>query len=128
MGLLDQHVSQLKSEEIVLGVSAPWYGKDKQAGMESTGIEILARPGGDWTGFRGVLQKVKDARIGEAMKGKQFPARCFVTYERQPGTMKSTYEGQASVKEVELLVVVGIEYICPLDVIELKIPPEKKAA
>ncbi|KAF0162998.1 MAG: hypothetical protein FD157_3516 [Rhodocyclaceae bacterium] len=122
MGLLDRHVSVLKSEEFVLGMSAGWKGEDKQAGMESTKICIVATPSAkNWTGFTSVDQKIADASVGASMVGKVFPARCLVSYKRVTSTVKSTFDGRESSKDIEQLLVVGIEYIAPVDLVDIKV-------
>lgn len=129
MGLLDRHVGVLKSEEIVLGMSAGWKGEDKQAGMESTKICIVSTPSSkSWIGYTSIDQKISDASVGASMVGKVFPARCFVTYKRVSATVKSTFDGRETSKDIEQLVVTGIEYIAAVDFVDVKIRPEAKAA
>ena len=129
MGLLDRHVSVLKSEEFVLGMSGGWKGEGEQAGMESTKICIVATPASKtWIGFTSVDQKIADAGVGVAMLGKLFPARCLVSYKRVTSTVKSTFDGRETSKDIEQLLVVGIEYMSPVDLVDIKIQSEKKAA
>ncbi len=120
--LLSRHVSQLKSEEVVLGCSRGWKGEKEQEGMESTKLCIVAQPSQkNYNGYSGIDQKIADASVGKSMEGKQFPARCLVSYERQVGVQKSTFNGRETSKDVELLVVVGIEYLCPVDLVDVKV-------
>ena len=126
MGLLDRHVSVLKSEEFVLGMSGGWKGEGDQAGMESTKICIVSTPASkSWIGFTSVDQKIADASVGAAMAGKQFPARCLVSYKRVTSVVKSSYEGRETSKDIEQLVVVGVEYLAGVDLVDIVV---KKAA
>jgi len=131
MGLLDRHVDVLKSEEFVLGMSSGWKGEagSKQEGMESTKICIVSKPSAkNWVGFTSIDQKIADAGVGAAMLGKIFPARCLVSYKRVTSTVKSSFDGRESSKDIEQLVVVGIEYLAAVDLVDIKIKPEVKAA
>ncbi len=126
MSLLSRHVAELKSEEFVLGVSAGWRsdGKDEKfKDLESTKIMIVSAPQSKtWNGFTAIEQSVGDASVGEAMKGKLFPARCFITYRRVTQTEKKVVGTNAVVKDIEKLVVVAIEYIAQVDLVDVKIP------
>jgi hypothetical protein len=124
MGLLNKHVSELKSEELVLGTSGGWHGEvgSKNEGKQSTKIIIVSQSGKkDWNGFTAIEHGLTDASIGEGMKGKQFPARCVLTYRRLTVIDKKTYEGKTIESDVEKLVVIGVEYVCPVDFIDLKV-------
>lgn len=131
MGLLDKHVSVLKSEELVLGCSGGWRGEagTKQADMESTKLVIVSESANKtWIGYTTVEQSLADASVGESMAGKQFPARCYVSYKRVAAVEKKVFEGRETSKDVEKLVVVGIEYLCPVDLVDVVIKQDKKAA
>lgn len=131
MSLLSRHVSELKSEEFVLGVSTGFKGDagSKFEGIESTKLAIVAAPASkNWTGFTAVDQTVADASVGLSMVGKQFPARCLVTYRRQTAVEKKVVDGREISKDVEKLVVVGIEYLSPVDLVDVKVSESKKAA
>jgi len=130
MSLLSRHVSELKSEEFVLGLSQGWRSEpDAKVKAESTKLVIVAAPSSQkWTGFTAVEQSIADASVGESMVGKQFPARCLVTYRRQTAVEKKTYDGREISKDVEKLVVVGIEYLSAVDLVDVKVPDSRKAA
>jgi hypothetical protein len=122
MSLLSRHVSQLKSEEFVLGVSTGFKGDagSKFDGIQSTKMEIVADPNSkNWTGFKGIEQTISDASVGASMVGKLFPARCLVTYRRVMATEKKQIEGNTINKDLEKLVVIGIEYICQVDLVDI---------
>ena len=124
MSLLSRHVSEIKSEEFVLGVSTGFRGAkgDKLEGIESTKLCIVAAPASkNWTGFTSIDQKISEAAVGEAMAGKQFPARCLLTYRRVTASESKSFDGRAVTQDVEKLVVVGIEYICPVDLVDIKV-------
>lgn len=128
MSLLSRHVSQLKSEEFVLGCSAGFKGEagTKFADIESTKICIVASPASkEYTGFTAIDQQIGDASVGASMRGKAFPARCLVTYERRTGVEKKSFEGRETTKDVEKLVVVGIEYLCQVDLVDVKVKPQQ---
>jgi len=130
MGLLDKHVSVLKSEELVLGCSGGWKGEagTKQADLESTKLVIVSESANKtWIGYTTVEQSIADASVGSAMAGKQFPARCYVSYKRVAAVEKKTYEGRETSRDVEKLVVVGLEYLCAVDLVDIVIK-DKKAA
>lgn len=130
MGLLDRHVSVLKSEELVLGCSGGWKGEagTKQADMESTKLVIVSESANKtWIGYTTVEQSIADASVGAAMSGKQFPARCYVSYKRVSAVEKKIFDGRETSRDVEKLVVVGLEYICGVDLVDIVIK-EKKAA
>lgn len=95
MSLLSRHVSELKSEEFVLGVSTGFKGEagSRFEGLESTKLVIVAAPSSkNWTGFTAVEQSIGDASGWVvAMIGKQFPARCLVTYRRQTAVEKRSW-------------------------------------
>jgi len=121
----------LKSEEFVLGSSSGFVGeKDtKFAGIESTKICIVAPSGKrGWNGFTSVEHSIGNAKVGEAMVGKQFPARCLVSYQRVTAESKTMFEGRETTRDVEKLVVVGIEYLSPVDLVDVKVQSEKKVA
>ncbi len=123
MSLLARHVAQLKSEELVLGCSSGFKGEagTKFADIESTKICIVGAPSSKgYNGYTGIDQKIADASVGKAMEGKAFPARCLVTYERRTAVQKSSFEGRETQKDVELLVVVGIEYLSQVDFADVK--------
>ena len=64
MSLLSRHVSELKSEEFVLGVSTGFKGEagSRFEGLESTKLVIVAAPSSkNWTGFTAVEQSIGDA-------------------------------------------------------------------
>lgn len=134
MGLLDRHVSSLRSEEFVLGCSLGFKGEagSKFADIESTKIEIVSKPATkNWTGYKAVEQKVADESVGKAMAGKVFPARCLVTYERRSSTQSKTIDGKTVTSDIEVLVVTSMEYITPVDLVDVKVanqPEMKKAA
>lgn len=122
MSLLNRHVSVLKSEEVVLGLSTGFSGETgtKFEGIQSTKLEIVAEPGSkNWTGFKAIEQTIGDASVGASMVGKLFPARCLLTYRRAMSTEKKQIEGNTITKDVEKLVVVGLEYICQLDLVDV---------
>lgn len=124
MSLLSRHVSQLKSEEVVLGVSHGFKGEEgtRMANIESTKLAIISAPSSkNWTGFVAIDQTIADESVGKAMQGKQFPARCLLTYQRVTATESKTYDGKTITKDVEKLVVVGIEYITPVDLVDIKV-------
>jgi hypothetical protein len=124
MGLLNKHVSELKSEELVLGTSGGWHGEagSLNEGKQSTKIVIVAQSGKkDWNGFTAIEHGLKTASVGEAMKGKQFPARCVLTYARLTVIDKKTFEGKTIESDVEKLVVTAVDYVCPVDFIDLKV-------
>lgn len=124
MSLLSRHVSELKSEEFVLGLSTGFKGEEKTKfeGIESTKIVIVSIPATKkWTGFTAIEQSIADSSVGAAMVGKEFPARCFVTYRRVAAVEKKAVEGQLVSKDVEKLVVVGIEYISQVDLVDVKV-------
>lgn len=124
MSLLSRHVSELRSEEFVLGVSTGFKGEDgsRFAGIESTKIMIVASPASkNWTGFTAIEQSVSDSSVGESMKGKAFPARCMVTYRRVSATEKKVVDGNAVSKDLEKLVVVAIEHLCQVDLVDVKL-------
>ncbi len=130
MGLLSRHVSELKSEEFVLGVSHGFAGEagSKLEGIESTKLSVVAVPSSkNWTGFVAIDQTIADVKVGQALKALQFPARCLVTYRRVTGVEKKSYEGREVSKDVEKLVVVGVEYLSPVDLVDVKVS-DKKAA
>ncbi len=125
MSLLSRHVSELKSEEFVLGASAGFKGEagSRFEGLESTKLVIVAAPSSkNWTGFTAVEQTIGDAGVGAAMVGRQFPARCLVTYRRQTAVERKVIDGREISKDVEKLVVVGIEYLSPMDLVDVKVP------
>jgi|UPI0008304898 hypothetical protein len=131
MSLLSRHVSELKSEEFVLGVSTGFKGEagSRFEGLESTKLVIVAAPSSkNWTGFTAVEQSIGDASVGAAMIGKQFPARCLVTYRRQTAVEKKIVEGREISKDVEKLIVVGIEYLSAVDLVDVKVPESRKVA
>jgi hypothetical protein len=122
MSLLSRHVSELKSEEIVLGVSTGFKGDagSKFEGIESTKMEIIAKPAGkNWSGFKAIEQTIADASVGASMANKQFPARCLVTYRRVMATEKKQIEGNTVTKDVEKLVVIAIEHLAQVDLIDV---------
>ena len=124
MSLLSRHVSELKSEEFVLGVSTGFKGEDgsRFAGIESTKIAIVSTPASkNWTGFTAIEQSVSDSSVGESMKGKAFPARCMVTYRRVSSTEKKVVDGNAISKDLEKLVVVAIEHLAQVDLVDVKV-------
>jgi len=124
MSLLSRHVSELKSEEFVLGVSTGFAGEKgtRMEGIESTKICIVAAPSSkNWTGFTAIDQKIADAEVGKSMVGKAFPARCFITYRRVTASEKKVIEGREVASDVEKLVVTGIEYICQVDLVDVKV-------
>jgi len=130
MSLLSRHVSELKSEEFVLGLSTGFKGEANTAfeGIESTKIVIVSTPASkNWTGFTAIEQSIADSSVGAAMVGKAFPARCIVTYRRVAATEKKEVRGQLVTKDVEKLVVVGIEYVSQVDLVDVKVP-EKRVA
>lgn len=131
MGLLDKHVSVLKSEELVLGCSGGWKGEagSKQEGMESTKLVIVSESASKtWIGYTTVEQSMADASVGESMVGKRFPARCYVSYKRVAAVEKKIFDGRETSKDVEKLIVVGLEYLCEVDLVDIVIKQEKKAA
>ncbi|NTV93909.1 MAG: hypothetical protein HGA75_00635 [Thiobacillus sp.] len=132
MSLLSRHIAVLQSEEFVLGVSTGFRGDadSRFAGIESTKIVIVAAPASkNWIGYTTVEQSVADASVGESMVDKQFPARCRVTYKRVTASETKTYEGKSLTKDVEKLVVTGIEYLSPVDIVDCKVAPaDRKAA
>jgi hypothetical protein len=129
MGLLSRHVSELKSEEFVLGCSVGWVGEKRTDAsgkeldaLQSTKIEIVSQKASkNWTGYTGIMQSVADASVGASMVGRAFPARCIVTYRRVAATEKKTMEGSTIEKDVEKLLVVAMEYICQVDLVDVKI-------
>lgn len=124
MGLLDRHVSILKSEEYVLGASHGFRGESdsKFSGIESTKLSIVASPASkNWSGYTSVDQKMADASIGESLKDRQFPAKCLISYKRVTSSQNQVVDGRAVVKDVEMLVVVNVEYICPVDFQDAKL-------
>lgn len=124
MSLLSRHVSELKSEEFVLGLSTGFKGEanTKFEGIESTKIVIVSIPATkNWTGFTAIEQSIADSSVGASMVGKSFPARCYVTYRRVAAVEKKAVEGQLVSKDVEKLVVVGIEYITQVDLVDVKV-------
>jgi hypothetical protein len=124
MSLLSRHVSELKSEEFVLGVSHGFKGEEgsRMAEVESTKLSIVAAPASkNWTGFTSIDQSIADESVGKAMIGKQFPARCLVTYRRVTASETKSYDGKAISKDVEKLLVVGIEYLSPVDIVDVKV-------
>ena len=130
MSLLSRHVSELKSEEFVLGVSTGFKGDagTRFEGIESTKIVIVSSPASKhWTGFTAIEQAVADSSVGAAMVGKAFPARCLVTYRRVAAVEKKQQGEQLVTKDVEKLVVVGIEYVAQVDLVDVKVT-DKKAA
>jgi hypothetical protein len=128
MGLLSRHVSELKSEEFVLGVSSGYRSTEENEksplfGLESTKLQIVSSSANKkWIGFVAIDQSIGDASVGEAMQGKQFPARCLVTYRRVSSTEKKVFEGKTIEKDIEKLVVTGIEYISQVDLVDVKLP------
>jgi hypothetical protein len=128
MGLLSRHVAELKSEEFVLGVSSGYVSDEKNEksplfGLESTKLQIVSSSANKkWIGYVAIDQSIADATVGQSMNGKLFPARCLVTYRRVSSTEKKTFEGQTIQKDIEKLVVTGIEYICQVDLVDVKIP------
>lgn len=128
MGLLDRHISSIKSEEFVLGVSTGFKGEagTKFADIESTKMEIVSRPvSKNWTGFQATEKKLADASVGASMVGRQFPARCLVTFERRSDKKTTVNDGRSTTTDIEILVATGIEYICAVDLVDVK---EKKVA
>lgn len=124
MSLLSRHVSELKSEEFVLGVSHGFKGEQgtKMADIESTKLAIVSAPASkNWTGFTAIEQTIADESVGKSMVSKQFPARCLLTYRRVTASETKTYDGKPITKDVEKLVVVAIEYLCPVDLVDLKV-------
>ncbi|GAB2895645.1 hypothetical protein GCM10027046_26140 [Uliginosibacterium flavum] len=124
MSLLSRHVSELKSEEFVLGVSTGFTGEKggRMEGIESTKITIVSTPASkNWTGYTAIDQKIADASVGESMKDKLFPARCFITYRRVTAVEKKVMDGREVSNDVEKLVVVAIEYICQVDLVDVKV-------
>jgi hypothetical protein len=124
MGLLSRHVAELKSEEFVLGVSTGFTGDpdSKFKGIESTKIQIVSSPSSkNWTGYVAIDQTIADAKVGASMVGRLFPARCIVTYKRVAATEKKVVEGSTVTKDVEKLVVTGIEYLAQVDLVDVKI-------
>lgn len=124
MSLLSRHVSELKSEEFVLGVSHGFKGEQgtKMADVESTKLAIVSAPASkNWTGFTAIEQSIADESVGKAMVGKQFPARCLLTYRRVTASESKTYDGKTITKDVEKLVVTAIEYVCPVDLVDIKV-------
>lgn len=131
MSLLDQHVSELRSNEIVLGCTAGWRGEagTKMEGMESTTIAMIARPDKKaWRGFNSVEHKVGSAEVGEYLQDKAFPAKCLVTYRRASSTEKKVVNGVETTKDVEKLVVTAIEWLCKVDLVEAKAPANESKA
>lgn len=125
MSLLSRHVSQLTSEEFVLGVSTGFKGEagTRFDGIESTKIVIVSTPASkNWTGYTAIEQAVADSSVGAAMAGKAFPARCNVTYRRVAAVEKKQMGDQVVAKDVEKLVVVGIEYVSQVDLVDVKVP------
>ncbi|MCS0582041.1 hypothetical protein NX784_10605 [Massilia pinisoli] len=124
MSLLSRHVSELKSEEFVLGVSTGFKGEkgSKMEGIESTKIMIVSTPASkNWTGYTAIEQAVSNASIGESMTGRTFPARCMVTYRRVSAVENKTIENKTVSKDVEKLVVVGLEYLSAVDLVDVKV-------
>ncbi len=124
MSLLSRHVSELKSEEFVLGVSGGFVGEagTKFANLESTKLVIVAASASkNWTGFTAIEQSIADASVGASMKERSFPARCMVTYRRVTATEKKQVEGKEISKDVEKLVVTGIEYLSQVDLVDVKV-------
>ncbi len=124
MSLLSRHVSQLKSEEFVLGSSLGFKGEagSRFAGIESTKLVIVAAPASkNWVGFTAVEKKIGSAEVGESMKGRAFPARCLVTYERKVTTENKVVENRAVSRDVEELVAIALEYICQVDLVDVKL-------
>ena len=125
MSLLKQHVAEIKSNEIVLGVSGGFKGEagSRFEGIESTKITVLAESGSkNWIGFTTIDQSIADASVGASLVGKEFPASCLVTYRRVAGTEKRLNDGVQTTKDVEKLLVVKIEYLCAADIVEKKLP------
>lgn len=136
MSLLSRHVNELISEEFVLGVSHGFSrdageelgGKKLEKAIQSTKIVIVTPSASkSFTGYMAIEQKIADASVGAAMKDLQFPARCQVKYRRALTTQKSVMDGREVSKDVEILVVTGIQYMSAVDLVDVKVP-EKKAA
>lgn len=124
MSLLSQHVAVLKSEEFVLGVSHGFRGEagSRFEGIESTKIMIVSTPASqNWSGYTAIEQAVADAKVGETLKNKKFPARCYINYKRVSATETKTYEGRQTSKDVEKLIVDSIEYISQVDLVDVKV-------
>lgn len=124
MSLLSRHVSQLQSEEFVLGVSHGFRGETgtRMEGIESTKLSIVAAPSSkNWSGFVSIDQTISDSKVGEALKNKAFPARCLLTYRRVTASESKNYDGRVVEKDVEKLVVTGVEYICQVDLVDVKV-------
>ena len=124
MSLLSRHVNELVSEEFVLGVSTGFKGDagTRFEGIESTKITIVSTPSSkNWTGYVAIDQTVADAKVGEHMANKLFPARCNVFYRRVASTEKKTIDGNTTTKDVEKLVVFKIEYLAQVDLVDVKV-------
>jgi hypothetical protein len=124
MSLLSRHVNELVSEEFVLGVSTGFKGDagTRFEGIESTKITIVSTPSSkNWTGYVAIDQTVADAKVGEQMANKLFPARCNVFYRRVASTEKKTIDGNTTTKDVEKLVVFKIEYLAQVDLVDVKV-------
>ncbi|MEI6628325.1 MAG: hypothetical protein WCN27_02845 [Alphaproteobacteria bacterium] len=124
MSLLSRHVNELVSEEFVLGVSTGFKGDvgSRFEGIESTKITIVSTPSSkNWTGYVAIDQTVADAKVGEQMASKSFPARCNVFYRRVASTEKKTIDGNTTTKDVEKLVVFKIEYLAQVDLVDVKV-------
>lgn len=124
MSLLSKHIGEFKSEEFVLGMSGGFKGEagTNFAGIESTKIVIVSTPASkNWHGFTAIEQKIADAEVGKSMEGRGFPARCMITYKRVSGTEKKQTDRGLIEADVEKLVVVAIEYLCQVDLVDIKI-------
>jgi NH3-dependent NAD+ synthetase len=131
MSLLSRHVSELKSEEFVLGISGGFTGEkgSRFEGVESTKLEIVSRPASKtWNGFKGVEHGIADSSVGASMAERQFPARCMVTFRRVTAVETKTMDGKSVSKDIEKLVVTGIEYLSAVDIVDIKAELQKKAA
>lgn len=123
MSLLNISTKQIVSKEVVFGVSGGFRGEAGTdfAGVESTKITILADSlSKNWHGKTTVDQTLRDASVGEFLASKTFPALCNIYYERVAGSEKKINGGVQTNKDVEKLVVTKIDYINPIDIIELK--------
>lgn len=125
MSLLSRHVSELKSEEFVLGLSHGFKGTLDGKDVESTKITIVVAPSKkNWTGFTAIDHSVASEAVGKKMLDKQFPARCLVTYRRG----SKSANGKDAVKDLETLEVVDVEYLSAVDLVDVKVPESRKAA
>jgi hypothetical protein len=92
-------------------------------GIESTKLVIVSTPASkNWTGYTAIEQAVASAAVGESMIGRTFPARCVVTYRRVSAVENKTIDNKTVSKDVEKLVVVGLEYLSAVDLVDVKVP------